>query len=103
MMKPAATLINTARGAVIDEEELITVLQKRPDLYAILDVTYPEPPVADLMLYELPNVVLTPYIAGSLDKECGRMGEYMLEELKRYLGEKPLKWEVTKESVKYMA
>ena len=44
-MKKGATFINTARGAIVREPEMINVLQQRADLYAILDVTYPEPPV----------------------------------------------------------
>ena len=103
MMKPGATLINTARGAIIDEEELIAVLTKRQDIFAILDVTYPEPPIKNSMLYKLNNVILTPHIAGSMNKECGRMGEYMLEELKCYLKKEPLKWQVTKKTMKNMA
>jgi phosphoglycerate dehydrogenase-like enzyme len=44
-MKQDASFINTARGAVVREQEMIEVLQQRPDLYVVLDVTYPEPPV----------------------------------------------------------
>ena len=43
-MKEGAAFINTARGAVVNEPEMIAVLQQRPDLYALLDVTHPEPP-----------------------------------------------------------
>ena len=78
VMKSDAAFINTARGAVVDEPGMIEVLRKRPDIYAILDVTYPEPPAADSPLYDLPNVVLTPHIAGSMGRECGRMGSYMV-------------------------
>ena len=46
-------------------------------------------------LYTLPNVFLTPHIAGSTDNECRRMGRYMIEELDRYLAGQPLKWQVT--------
>ena len=73
-MKPGATFINTARGAVVREQEMIAILQQRPDLYAVLDVTYPEPPEPGSALYSLPNVVLTPHIAGSLGAECHRHG-----------------------------
>jgi len=56
-MKPYATFINSARGAVVREDEMIAVLQARPDLCAVIDVTYPhEPPLADSLLYSLPNV-----------------------------------------------
>jgi len=83
-MKPFATMINTARGAIIAQDELIATLSARPDLTAMLDVTYPEPPEPDSALYTLPNVFLTPHIAGSIESECRRMGRYMVEELRRY-------------------
>jgi len=63
----------------------------------VLDVTHPEPPPADSLLYTLPNVTLTPHIAGSVGRECGRMGQYMVAELKRYLAGKPLQWVVTRD------
>ncbi len=96
-MKPNATLINTARGAIIREGEMVEVLRRRPDLFAVLDVTYPEPPEPGSPLYTLPNVVLTPHIAGSLDGECRRMGRTMVDELRRYLAGEPLQWEITRE------
>ncbi len=102
-MKSGATFINTARGAVVREAEMIAVLQQRPDLYAVLDVTYPEPPEPGSPLYTLPNVLLTPHIAGSLDGECRRMGQYMVEELRRYVAGEPLKWAITRERAKIMA
>jgi phosphoglycerate dehydrogenase-like enzyme len=96
-MKPGASFINTARGAVVREEEMVEALQQRPDLYAVLDVTWPEPPASESPLFTLPNVFLTPHIAGSMNGECHRMGRYMLEELERYLQGQPLKYEVTRE------
>ena len=102
-MKHNATLINTSRGAVVNENEMVEVLQQRPDLFAVLDVTHPEPPVEGSPLYILDNVILTPHIAGSLAKECQRMGEYMLEELKRYVDGQPLQWEINQEKAAIMA
>jgi phosphoglycerate dehydrogenase-like enzyme len=102
-MKPNATFINTARGAVVQEQEMIAVLQQRPDLYAVLDVTYPEPPAPGSPLYTLPNVVLTPHIAGSMNRECQRMGRLMVEELKRYLDGKPLRWAISQEQAARLA
>ncbi|MGC9348860.1 MAG: hydroxyacid dehydrogenase [Anaerolineae bacterium] len=102
-MKDKATFINTARGPIVREDEMIEVLKQRPDLYAILDVTDPEPPVAGSPLYTLPNVVLTPHIAGSMDAECRRMGHYMIEELERFLAGEPLKWRITRERAKLLA
>jgi phosphoglycerate dehydrogenase-like enzyme len=103
LMKSGAVFINTARGAVVRENEMTEVLSRRPDLTAVLDVTNPEPPEKESLLYTLPNVVLTPHIAGSMDGECRRMGSYMLEELKRYLNGEPLLWTVTNEKFKLMA
>jgi len=98
-MKPGATFINTARGELVREEEMIEVLSRRPDLQAVLDVTVEEPPKPDSPLYTLENVVLTPHIAGSAGPECRRMGRYMVEELKRYLANQPLKYALKQESV----
>jgi phosphoglycerate dehydrogenase-like enzyme len=102
-MKPDATFINTSRGAVVREQEMIDVLTRRPDLTAILDVTYPEPPAADSPLFTLPNVVLTPHIAGSVGAECHRMGQYMIDELRRFLAGEKLQWQVTREMAEKMA
>ncbi len=102
-MKEGATFINTARGAVVRENELIAVLQQRPDLFAVLDVTYPEPPEPDSLLYMLPNVVVTPHIAGAMDGECRRMGQYMIGELKRYLRGETLRWGISREQAKLLA
>jgi phosphoglycerate dehydrogenase-like enzyme len=93
-MKPGASFINTARGAVVNEADLIAVLREREDLFAVLDVTYPEPPAPDSPLFDLPNVLLTPHIAGSLNNECRRMGRTMVEELGRWLRGEPLRYRV---------
>ncbi len=102
-MRENATFINTARGAIVREDEMIAVLQARPDLVAVLDVTDPEPPVPESPLYTLPNVILTPHIAGSMDSECRRMGQTMVEECRRYLAGEPLKWAITRERAARLA
>ncbi len=96
-MRPDATLINTARGGVLDQPSVIAALRARPDLTAVLDVTDPEPPTAADPLFELPNVVVTPHIAGSHGRECERLGSYMVGELRRHLAGEPLRWRVTRE------
>ncbi len=93
-MKPGASLINTARGPIVDHAALVRVLGERSDLLAVLDVTDPEPLVADHPLWNLPNVVLTPHIAGSRGDECARMGQWMVEDLRRYLAELPMRGRV---------
>jgi phosphoglycerate dehydrogenase-like enzyme len=102
-MKPYATLINTARGAIINEADLAKVLVDRPDLWALLDVTYPEPPRDDSPLWTLPNVVLTPHIAGSVGVECRRMGRVVVEELIRFLKKEPLQWSIDEKRAQVLA
>jgi phosphoglycerate dehydrogenase-like enzyme len=102
-MKPNTTFINTARGAVVREAEMLAVLARRSDLFAVLDVTYPEPPDPDSPLFTLPNVLLTPHIAGPIAGECGRNGQFMLAELERYLAGEPLKYAITRERAAIMA
>lgn len=98
-MKQTAAFINTSRGALVREEEMIEVLKKRPDICAVLDVTHPEPPEPGSPLFTMDNVILTPHIAGAMDQECRRMGRYMCEELLRYIDGKPLKYGMTPEKV----
>jgi len=102
-MPPGGTFINTARGAVVNEPELIHVMQERQDLTAVLDVTHPEPAPPESKLYDLENVFLTPHIAGSMAGECARMGQYMVEEFKRWQKGVPLKYQVSKEAFEKMA
>lgn len=103
MMKPGATLINTARGVILAQREVEAVLRRRPDLHAVLDVTDPEPPAVDDPLLALSNVTVTSHIAGSHGRDCQRMGHYMVEELKNYLADRPLRWRVTPEHLERMA
>ncbi len=102
-MKKRATLVNTSRGAIINEAEMCAALADRPDITAVLDVTYPEPPADDSPLWTLPNVILTPHIAGSLDKECSRMGQYAIDECERFLKGEPLLYQLTEEMARRMA
>lgn len=96
-MKYGSTFINSARGALVCENEMIEVLKQRPDITAVLDVTDPEPPLADSELYDLPNVWLTPHIAGAMGKERHRLGRFVVDELQRYLNDRPLRGEVKQE------
>lgn len=102
-MRPRATLINTARGAILREPELIQVLRERRDLQAVLDVTDPEPAAPTSPLRTLPNVVLTPHLAGSVGPERRRLGAAMVEELERYLRGEPLRRELSPERAELLA
>ena len=63
LMKPDASIINTARGPLIDLDALATHLEAHPGARAALDVVYPEPLSTDHPLYKLPNVIHTPHSA----------------------------------------
>lgn len=62
MMKPSAAIINTARGALIDEQALIAALQNKRIAKAALDVQEEEPMREDNPLYTMPNVIITPHM-----------------------------------------
>jgi phosphoglycerate dehydrogenase-like enzyme len=102
-MKPGAAFINTARGSIVHEPEMIAVLSQRPDLLAVLDVTDPEPPAEGSPLFTLPNVLLTPHIAGSIGPECHRMGRMIVDEVRRYRAGEPLIGEVLREQLPLLA
>ncbi len=102
-MKAHATFINTGRGAQVVEADMIRALLDVPTRAAVLDVTFPEPPEADSPLYTVPNVFLTPHIAGSLGNEVHRMAEYMYEEYRAFDAGRPTKYGVTLEMLETMA
>ncbi len=102
-MKRGATLVNTARGALIDEDALCAVLRERTDLTAVLDVTWPEPPAPDSPLRSLPNVILTPHIAGSMGAEVARMGLWMSAEMLRHIRGRPLRHKIDPTALASMA
>jgi phosphoglycerate dehydrogenase-like enzyme len=96
-MPYGATFINTGRGAQVNEDELIQVMKERPDLTALLDVTWPEPPNKDSELYTLPNVQLSSHIAGSLNDEVVRMADYAIAEFKRWEKGEELKYQISED------
>ncbi|WP_030209098.1 hydroxyacid dehydrogenase [Streptomyces bikiniensis] len=83
-MPDGTTLINTSRGSLVDERALLPhLLTGRLD--AVLDVTDPELPPPDSPLWTLPNVLLTPHVAGSLGNELHRMADRAVGEVERYV------------------
>ncbi len=102
-MKQGASFINTARAAVIDEAGMVDVFRRRPDLFAVLDVMWPEPPVPENPLFDLSNVIITPHIAGCMSLECRRGGQFVVEELGRYLRGEPLLGEITRDRLAFIA
>jgi phosphoglycerate dehydrogenase-like enzyme len=82
-MPDGAVFINTARGALVDHDALRDeVLRGR--ISAVLDVTDPEPLPTGDPLYDLPNVTLTPHIAGSMGNELARLGAAAIDEIERF-------------------
>lgn len=89
-LRDGATVINTARPAIVDQDALTAELQAGR-LWAVLDVTDPEPLPDDHLLRTLPNAFVTPHLAGSEGRELGRMTADLAEELRRWsAGEPPL-------------
>jgi len=101
-MKEGAVFINTARGRIIDEDEMVEVLCEGR-IFAFIDVTDPEPPAAESPLYTLPNVFLTPHLAGPQGWEVHRNAEYVIEELRRYLEGREPRYPVTRDMMEWMA
>jgi phosphoglycerate dehydrogenase-like enzyme len=84
LLPDGATLINTARGGVVDGDALLAEL-RTGRIAAVLDVTDPEPPAPDSELWSLPNVVLTPHLAGSTGTELRRIGDSVVAEVERFV------------------
>ncbi|WP_369149576.1 hydroxyacid dehydrogenase [Streptomyces sp. R44] len=93
LLRDGATLVNTARGSLVATEAL-TAEAVSGRIHAVIDVTEPEvlPPASPL--YSLPNVLLTPHIAGSLGGELRRITESALDEVERYCSGQPFRYAV---------
>ena len=98
-MRDDTVFVNTSRGDNIDEAALIRELQKGR-LFAFLDVTSPEPAAPDSPLRTLPNVVLTPHIAGAKSYRTGAMA---VEELCRFFQGRPQIHKVTRDMLPVIA
>lgn len=97
-----ALFINTARGVIIKQDEMVAELAKGR-FVACLDVTNPEPPTLDDPLRRLPNVILTPHEAGAICENLQRLGEFTSSEIDAYTAGKPMVGEVTKKKLEVMA
>ncbi|QYY37262.1 hydroxyacid dehydrogenase [Ruficoccus sp. ZRK36] len=103
LMPTGACFINTSRGAIVRESEMIEVLRKRADIFAVIDVIRNESTYHLSELATMPNVFLTPHIAGSNGYECHRMGSLAVEECRRFLSGKPPQCPITEAGVALMA
>jgi phosphoglycerate dehydrogenase-like enzyme len=101
-MKDRAIFINTARGVIVDEAALLAELQTGR-IYAFIDVTDPEPPAVNHPFRFLPNVVLTPHIAGHASNGTRRQGRSTVDQLLEFAAGKPMSGEVTEAMFRVMA
>ena len=88
-MKPGAILINAARGRLVDTEALIQAL-RRGNLFAAVDVTDPEPLPSGHPLWQAPNLMITPHVAGAVASWKARAYRFTREQLLRYVNGQPL-------------
>lgn len=102
LMRDGATLINTARGALVDEAALITELETGR-ISAVIDVTDPEIASPNSLLFRLPNVFLTPHIAGAVGSERSRLGNLVVEEIQRFVAGRPLQHQVHSAMLRQLA
>jgi phosphoglycerate dehydrogenase-like enzyme len=89
LLQDGATLINTARGSLLDTTALIDHCATGR-LDAVLDVTDPDPLPPGHPLLCLPNVLVTPHLAGSQGRELRRLGEFVVAEVARFTRGEPL-------------
>jgi len=102
LIRDGGILINTARGSLINEADLIREVESGR-IRAFLDVTDPEPPAPDHPFRTLPGVVLTPHIAGVATNGRKRLGRYALAEIERFINGEPPLYEVREEQLPRIA
>lgn len=91
LMRSTAFLVNIARGSVVAENELIEALRAGTIAGALLDVFEREPLPADSALWTMPNVIVTPHIAGNPTDYSIRLFEVFGDNLQRFLAKRPLR------------
>ena len=90
LMKPTATLVNVARGGVVDTDALTTALQQKSIYHAALDVTDPEPLPRDHPLLLQANVTIVPHLGSATEQTRQQMAEISVENLLLGLDDQPL-------------
>lgn len=89
-MKPAGLLANVARGPLVVEADLVEALQRGQLAGAVLDVTDPEPLLPESRLWGMPNVMITPHVAGQSAWRIDHMTNLFCRNLRRWQAGEPL-------------
>jgi D-3-phosphoglycerate dehydrogenase len=98
-MKPTAYLINTARGGIVEEAPLYDALVSGRLAGAGLDVFEQEPPPVGHALFELPNVITAPHVAGVTREAVDRMSEQTARNILSALDGEPIRQNVINQDV----
>jgi phosphoglycerate dehydrogenase-like enzyme len=98
LMRPDAVLINTARGAVIDQDALVEAASAGR-IRAIVDVTDPEVLPPEHPLWDCENVIITPHLAGSQGNEWGRLATLAIAEIGRWIAGEKFAYPVRRETL----
>jgi len=98
-MRDDCVFINTARGMCVDEAALISHLE-RGRLFAILDVTLPEPPASDSSFRKLPNCLYTSHIAGP---PAFNLGKQAVDDVEAFVNGRTPEYVVTVDMLDQMA
>src|SRR5262249_54771062 len=96
LLRDGATLINTARGWIVDSQAFEDEV-KSGRIDAVIDTTEPEVLPADSPLYDAPNVFLTPHVAGAMGTETQRMAALALDEIERFTRGEPFRFGIQRE------
>lgn len=102
LLRDGAVLINTARGWLVDHVALREELE-RGRIDAILDTTEPEVLAEDSPLYDLPNVFVTPHIAGAMGTETQRMTDLAIDEIERLARGEPFRHGIGRDDLSKIA
>ena len=90
-MKPSALLVNVARGPIVVEADLVAALEAEQLAGAVMDVTEVEPLSPESRLWDIPNVIITPHVAGQSAVRIDNMTDFFCANLRAYREGQPLK------------
>lgn len=89
-MKPGAVLVNVARGQIVEEDALADALESKHLAAAAIDVAPQEPLPPTSRLWEAPNLIITPHVAGQSARRIANMTNFLCENLRRWEAGEPL-------------